>query len=183
MGSTSTNSCWVGSDGDAPTIARRTISDKKHLLAFAVSLDGNNYFFQLLNQGESMDSERYVMFLTSMFQHFSEVNRSFIISDFKVMQDNARPHISAFTTEYFHRQNVVLLKQPAYSPDLNACDRKIFPAFEMKRCHQSFNGYNEVCNFVNTFLGSFLPDGMRREQQKIVDTCDKIIANGGNYVI
>ena len=44
------------------------------------------------------------------------------LCDFLIVQDNARPHTSMKTTDYFKEEAVNLLPWPPYSPDLNVME-------------------------------------------------------------
>ena len=111
-------------DGGLQTPKRSTM-EKKFMAIVAVSLRGQHYF-EVLQRNESLNSERYVEFLTHMATYFAEMVNPVRFENMRLIQDNARPHVSSTTLEYLQGNNVRLIKQPAYSPDCNLCDRRTF---------------------------------------------------------
>ena len=181
LGCAATRRVWVSPDGDVPQIPRRTISDKKHLVCVAVTLSGK-FYIEVLENHESMDSDRYILFLKNMFAHFRGLYPSFIISDFILMHDNARPHISKKTKEYVDNNHIVLLKQPPYSPDFNLLDRLVFPAFEMKRHSCYLADHQRVYDAFSNFLIVFSRNGFINAKKNLVQTLEKVVEAGGSYL-
>ena len=65
-----------------------------------------------------------------MLHYLRNCENPILPENLRLIQDNARPHVSALTLQFFQEMNIRLLKQPAYSPDCNLCDRYIFPRME-----------------------------------------------------
>ena len=91
----------------------------------------SKYYHKVLEVGESMNSQRYKIFLNNMFRAFQQFYPSFIICDFILMHDNAGPHVAETIISHVNRNQYKLLKQAPYWPDTNLCDRLVFPAMEM----------------------------------------------------
>jgi len=181
LGCRATRTAWVDGAGDRPKIPRRTISDKKHLVCVAVTLAGS-YYHEVLEVGESMNSQRYLIFLNNMFRAFQRFYPSFIISDFILMHDNARPHVAETIISHVNRNQYKLLKQAPYSPDTNLCDRLVFPAMEMKRSHTLLLGKNAVNTFISEFLADFSITGFFNAKQALLRDLHKIVENDGEYL-
>ena len=45
----------------------------------------------------------------------------------RLQHDNARTHTPQLTQKYIEGRNTRIIRQPAYSRDLNLCDRYVFP--------------------------------------------------------
>lgn len=56
-----------------------------------------------------------------------------------IIHDNARPHKSRLTATFLKNNNIKIINQPAYSPDINLLDRFIFRNFESARAKITFN--------------------------------------------
>ena len=79
-------------------------------------------------------------------------------------------------------KNVRLLHQAPYSPDLNMCDRMIFPMLEMKRNIMELNTIEALQTYLNETLTNLTPATMRKEGAKLVEHCRRVIEAGGNYI-
>lgn len=79
---------WIDADGDRPQVARRTISDRKFMWLMAANFSGN-FYFEIMNDGGSVNAQRYLQFLHAALQSFS-VDLNCNMEDFTVMHDNAR---------------------------------------------------------------------------------------------
>jgi hypothetical protein len=51
-----------------------------------------------------------------------------------LLQDNAQPHKKATVVSYLEKKGVILLKQPAYSPDFNLMDCFVFTHLTTQPC-------------------------------------------------
>lgn len=146
---------WLPQDGsgdsDRPTIARRTQSDRKVQVIVASNFT-NQHYFEILEDGGSINSERYIQFLENAITHL-DIN-AVRLRSILWMHDNARPHSAALTCQYLEDRGVRLLKQPAYSPDLNLMDRYIFRNFEANRKNVNFSDVNEIRRYLANFLHS-----------------------------
>ena len=111
VGTKNVNRHWIGPDGDRPTVAQRTIHDVKTMILVAVTYDGL-FVADFLHKGETINSERYVQFLKKV--NFSLSRRANPISweEWILQHDNARPHMSLFTS--FHLRNRNKAHAPAF---------------------------------------------------------------------
>ena len=162
------NRGWVSSDGDRPQLARRCQSDKKSLIMVAICFDGKSYN-RVLEDGQSVNSEIYCDFLKSVFHSFSHrsVNRV-PVSQLILQHDNARPHTARYTKNFLETRKVELLPQPAYSPDMNLCDRYVFSMLETFRQHIVFENDLDIKRHVTKSLRSFTNEQLNHEFDKLV---------------
>lgn len=137
------NRIWVNGPGDRPTIARRTISDRKVLIIVASNYTKSLSYFELLHDGGSINAERYLRFLQNMITNFQTRLPAW---EMTIQHDNARPHVAQLIRLWLEEHHVSLLKQPAYSPDRNLMDRFIFRNYECYRRGKSFSDSTEVSN-------------------------------------
>ena len=167
-------------------IARKKQVDKKFHVMFALNFNGLHYY-KVLNRGETVNSESYTDFLQealTSFQTYTLVQqrRSVPWELCKLMQDNAPPHCSAHTRAFLEKKHCTLVKQAPYSPDLNLCDRTIFPKLEMRRSRVTFNSEKELRDFLDQELFTLTPDVMAHEFTMLLTHMQKVIGNDGNYV-
>lgn len=175
---------WLPKDGSGderrPEIARRTQSDKKLHLIFALNFSGQCYF-ELLEDGGSINSERYIQFIENAIDSFQLNNVQ--LHSMLWMHDNARPHNAHLTRDYVAEKGLKLLPQPAYSPDVNLCDRYVFRNFESYRQKKDFQSRVEVEEAVQAFIAIHLqPDKLRKELNELIIHCDKVVEVNGSYL-
>ena len=74
------------------------------------------------------------------------------------------------------------LWQSPYSPDLNLCDRLLFDWLKRQLRNEVLTDHEEVEISALQHLRSIPETTLSRELQRLLDHCDSIIANGGDYV-
>ena len=80
-------------------------------------------------------------------------------------------------------KNIRLLKQPAYSPDVNMCDRFVFPRLEaLRETEEDFVDKADLETFLREHLPSFTSNMMDKEFEKMKKHIDLIIQKEGHYV-
>lgn len=180
---------WTGADeaGDRDHTPKRSTMEKKFMAIVAVNFEGL-FFFRILERNQTVDSELYTDFLDDAAASFREqtlVNARTAVfwENMRLMHDNARPHVSIHTRNFLQEKNVRLVHQSAYSPDLNLCDRMIFPMLEMKRNKMELPDRNVLSHFLTEALTNLSLDSMRQQAVKLSDHCRKVVAAHGDYVL
>ncbi len=122
---------WLGKDDPRLTKCLRARSQKKVMLilffdsAGIISMD-------FVEEG-TVDSEVYIDSLRRMREAYRCKRPHFWrAKNFHLLQDNAGPHRSRDTNNYFASVEQSLWVHPAYSPDLNPCDFWAFPVVKEK---------------------------------------------------
>ena len=90
--------------------------------------------------------------------------------------------MSKYTKDFLQSKNCNLLKQSAYSPDINLCDRMSFPTLEMRRSKKLISNIAELETFLTNELSTLTPEIMHHELEKLKIHCLNIIENNGLYV-
>ena len=165
---------WVDPGGDRPTLARCGMSARKFHIIVGINFRGDHYF-EVLQAGESINSERYIAFL----QQILAVRRQGTVT---IMHDNARPHVARATNDFLQENNVERVVQPPYSPDMNLCDRYIFRNMEAHRAENVFNDRNSVLEFLGNYLEQFSRYKLGRELTRLREDLQKIIDLQGDYL-
>ena len=181
-GSRRSNKVWLAKGESRPQVPRRTQSDKKALVIVAISF-GGNFYFEVLPQHETVNSARYIQFLQSMHSKFSHSGRkSLSWKNSVIIHDNARPYVSRETTSFLTEKKITVWRQPAYSPDFNACDRWLFSFFEMKRSRHEFVDRNDLYEFLRSTLSSIDLSQFICQGERLSDDLSLIISAKGNYL-
>jgi len=89
--------------------------------------------------------------------------------------------VSKETTQCLENRHVNLIKQAPYSPDLNMCDRLIFPMLEMRRSKITLSSKHELEDFLNENLSTFTPEIMSHEREKLNVHLQNVIDVDGDY--
>ena len=181
VGSRLTNKVWISHDEKRPQIARRFQSDVKVLVIMAVSYGGHIYY-ELLNQGETINSGRYITFLQNMHNCFSHKRSSLGWRSSTIIHDNARPHISHETTTFFNKKHASILHQPAYSPDFNLLDRWVFSMLEKKRQRRNFQNRDDLKEFLQSILDNIPKTAFISQGDHLLADLNAVVLASGEYL-
>ena len=186
LGNIVTRKSWVPPDGDRCEVAKRMTVEMKFLALVAVSF-GSLHHFKVLNRHETVNSEVYTQFLDEAINKFNSyelrVQRRSVSWDTCIlMHDNATPHTSLFTTQFLQHKGCTLIRQPPYSPDVNICDRMVFPKAEMKRSGITFHEPNDVVEYLHKEFQTLTEQVMDHEFDMLTLHLRNVIDNNGNYV-
>ena len=148
-------------------------------MIFACNFMEDSYY-ELLNDGGSVNSARYVTFIQNAIQNFDLNNIE--LHKMKWMHDNARPHVSALTRTFLSDVGLTLIPQPPYSPDLNLNDRYVFRNLESARSKCDFNSVDEIREFIDNYSRRLTAAALRKELLGLRDHCQQVIEKDGHYV-
>jgi len=173
----------TSAQGDEPVrhTARRSPMEKKFMAIVAVSQRGDHYF-EMLELNEHVNAERYIQFLKRMEAYFKNLQNPILAENMRLQQDNARPHTAQRTMAYLEERNIRLVRQPAYSPDMNLLDRYIFPRLEAARPKVNFASLNDIQDFISRELPNFTANRMNKALDDLIVHLRKVIGSGGKYV-
>lgn len=172
---------WLSEAGDVPIrqTARRSTMENKYLAIVAVSQKGKHYY-EVLERNVTVNADLYIGFLTRMERYFRELQNPILPENMRIQQDNATPHTAHRTAAHMEEMNIRWVRQPPYSPDLNLCDRYIFPRLEAVR--PKFESADDIRRFLDHEIPNFTQDRMRKALLDNIEHVRKVIDNGGNYV-
>lgn len=172
---------WLSAGGDEPLrqTARRSPMEKKFLVIIAVSQKGQHYF-EVLERNQNIDAQRYMQFITNLINFLQRLPNPLNPENMRLQHDNARPHTARDTAEYLENLNVRLIRQPPYSPDVNLCDRYVFPRLEALTTQ--FESAEEIKNFLSVELPKFDKARMSNALEEAVKHIEKVIDAGGSYL-
>lgn len=172
---------WVSASGDERAIqtARRSPMEKKFMAIIAVSQRGY-HFFKVLPKNQYINSEIYIQFLMDLEVFLLSQPNAIRPENMRLLHDNARPHASRATSEHIESRNIRHLRQPPYSPDVNLCDRFIFPRLEALT--KDFQTIEDINQFLSQELPKFTSLRMEKALESMITDMQAIINNGGAYL-
>lgn len=176
------NKVWMNPANPRPRIVRPKLTNRKTMLLFAFTGDGKCHC-QSADPGETVTSEVYVDFIHTIGEKWrTRRNNSTKLCQLWWQHDNARPHTANNTKEFLLRRKVKIIRQSAYSPDLNQCDRWIFK--DMKKClrQRNFLSSHEILESSLHWFNNVPRDRFENELRKLIDHCKAVIECGGDYV-
>lgn len=176
------NKCWLSKDQARPTVVKPKLTQRKVLLIVAFTGD-RKFNVEVCVPGEIVDSDRYIEFVRNTGEKWRRLHSSPTkLSELIWQHDNARAHSSTQTTDFFQRRSVTLLRQSAYSPDLNQCDGWLFKILKNELKKVDFSDANEVLNHTLQVLRSIPKERFINEINKLVQHCKNVIKLNGDYV-
>ena len=96
--------------------------------------------------------------------------------------DNAKPHTAATVSEFLEKQHITKIFQSPYSPDLNLCDRFLFPWLKSELRKHVFTNYLQVQNVALRVLRQFTEESLSNEVDKLLSHCQAVIDASGEYI-
>lgn len=141
-------------------------------------------YYELLNNGQTINSELYCQQLTRLNEALKEkrpklVNRKGVVFH----HDNARPHTSLMTRNKLTELGWEVLMHPPYSPDLAPSDYHLFRSLQNslggKKLADRRAAENHLVQFFASKPEKFYTDGIMKLREK----WQKVIDNNGQYII
>ena len=173
---------WIEKKQTKPTVARAKITKRKPMLLVAITCKLKRYSLTLLLPGHTVNSDVTIQLLNYTKRRFSQVRRNPIaLKDMVLLWDNARLHICSRTTTFLKQAKIQQLKQSAYSPDLNFCDRFPFRKLKSGMKGVTLGSLEDVMSVRRQQLDRTSEREMVRELEKLRDHCNMVIQLGGDY--
>lgn len=117
---------WRGKSSPAKKIARMSKSKIKCMLITFFDLRGLIHY-EFVPKGQTVNQHFYKDVLTRLFEKLRNKRPEMWQSrDFRILHDNARPHVSLLVNDFLAEKRVSVMPHPPYSPDLSPCDFFLF---------------------------------------------------------
>jgi hypothetical protein len=178
----SDNKAWLPPQAPRPAVVRPQLTAKKTMLCIVFTGNGK-VFAEVTERGEVVDSEWFVDFVHQTGEHWRKLRGdATCLRELLWQHDNARPHQSATTKDFFKKRQIQMVLQSPYSPDLNQCDRWLFKELKrgLRQCQLS--NAQDVLQETLTFFRQIPVERFKSELEKLEQHCHHVIAVGGNYV-
>ena len=165
-----------------PRVVRDSAMTTKKLLSVIFTAN-RKFHVQATKKGEQIDSEYFIDFLRTCGNKWRALRSDPThLKDLLLQFGNAQPHVSATTKTFLADRHVKTLWKSPYSPDLNLCDRWLFMWLKKSFKERTFNDADEVAEAALQVLRSTPESTYQHQIQKLVDYCQMVIDNGGDYV-
>ena len=172
---------WLSKGADPPKKAKVQNSTKKlMLIAF---FDCDRMIYQhWLSKGQTINSTYYCEVISTFLSHLHRKRPEKIEQGWILHQDNARPHVSRETIEFFSKKNIETLPHAPYSPDLAPCDFWLFTQLKTRLASQRFDNEEGLKQAVQGVLGQRCQGGLLHVFESWMERMQKCIDVGGKYV-
>lgn len=173
---------WLDPDQAAQQTPKLDYYGKKVLLCIWWDFKGIVYY-ELLNQGQTINATRYSQQLRRLNQEL-DLKRPFSGHGTRpliLLHDNAKPHVAIKTQKTIENLGWQVLPHPAYSPDLAPTDYYLFRSLEISVRGRSFENVDDLRKYLDQFFASkpqsYYRDGIRQ----LPDRWQMVKDNQGNY--
>jgi transposase len=113
---------WYRKDEDVKPHMTKPRNNRKIMIWGGISRKGQTPLHIIrLDEGEKVTSEVYVDCLENNL--IESMNKKHGEKKWRLLQDNARPHVAENTLNYFNERNIKTMSHPPYSPDLNPIEK------------------------------------------------------------
>lgn len=168
--------------GSRPPLKAKTVNSEKKLMLI-VFFDARGLIYQhWVPRGQTINSSYYVEVIRRFLRHLGIKRPDYKTCDWFFHQDNARPHVSRETMDFFKKRKVPLLGHPPYSPDLAPCDFHLFPELKKKLAGTHFLSDFELQQVCQGYLIQMSKNGYFSIFENWLKRCKLCIEREGDYV-
>jgi histone-lysine N-methyltransferase SETMAR len=174
---------WCHQSEKRPRIVKLIPNVAKSLLMICYTSDGKFYIEGTIKD-ETIDSTRYMEFVGNCIEYMRKYKGKSLHKNEIIWQhDNAKPHISVLTKQFFQTQNIDLIKQSTYSPDLNQCDRWLNKYLKREMKKMSYDTLDELLKNARKILKAVPHEVLEKELNNLIRHCKSVINCGGDYTM
>jgi [histone H3]-lysine36 N-dimethyltransferase SETMAR len=146
---------WSKKDEPIQSTSKADIHQKKVMLSVWWDFKGIVFFFELLSDNTTINSEVYCHQLDKLNDSLKQKRPELINrKDVVFHQDNARPHTSLVTRQKLLQLGWDILPHPPYSPDLAPSDYYLFRSLQNFLDGKTFTSNEEVKHHLDQFFAS-----------------------------
>ena len=162
---------------------RKRYSSKKGDAICLVGFQRNRFFFELLPNNTTINSEVYYHQLDKLNDSLKQkrpelINRKGVVFH----QDNARPHTSLLARQKLLELGWDIMPHPPYSPDLAPSDYYLFRSLQNFLDGKTFTSNEEVKNHLNQFFASKEQKFYERGIMLLPERWQRILDQNGQYI-
>ena len=174
---------WITQDGQKPTTPHPKLTKRKTMVLKGFTCCTKRFSVSILPPETTADTNVMIQYLKDTGHRFSNLKKNKIkLGELMLMWDNARPHSAHETQAFLVHRDIQPVKQPAYSPDLNLCDRFLFSKIKHRLQALDFEGNEDVKDCMPRVVRSLPEDELFKQLKKLRDHCQTVIKAGRDYV-
>lgn len=140
-------------------------------------------YYELLRPNETITGERYQEQLMQLSSELKVKRPQYATRHDKVIfqHDNARPHVARVVKNTLDALKWDVLPHPPYSSDIAPSDYHLFRSMYHALVKQHFNSYEEVKNWVDSWIAAKDEEFFRRGIRMLPERWQKVVDNDGQY--
>lgn len=167
---------WRSPGEKTSATPKKDFRHKKAMLCVFWSARGIEYW-ELLEQGQTVNSEVYCRQLEQLNQRLNRRRRAQVV----FLDDNAKPHRSKLTNAKINELGWDRVDHPPYSPDLAPSDFHLFRSLQHFLKGKRFENIDEMSEALEEFFDSKDVDFYRRGIMKLPEKWQEVIEVDGEY--
>ena len=167
---------WLDPDEKPSATQKKDFRYKKAMLCVFWSARGVEYW-ELLEQGQTVNSEVYCCQLDQLNQRLNGRSRAQVV----FLDDNAKPHRSRVANAKIQELGWDRLDHPPYSPDLAPSDFHLFRSLQHCLKDKCFDSIDEMQESLEEFFDSKDAEFHHRGIMKLPEKWQKVIDVDGEY--
>ena len=174
---------WIPQDGQKPTTPQPKLTKRDTMVLMGFTCCPKRFSVAILPPGTTADRNVMFQYLKDTGHRFNNLKKNKIkLGELMLMWDNSKHHSAHETQAFIVHRDTQPVKQPAYSPDLNLCDRFLFRKIKHRLKGYDFGGHEYVKDCMQRVVRSLPEDELFQQLKKLRDHCQPIIEAGGDYV-
>lgn len=172
---------WLEKGAPPPKKAKVQNSTKKIMLVAFFDIKGMIYQ-HWVPKAQTINSAYYIEVISKFLDHLRKKRPEKLEAGWILHQDNARPHTSRETMEFFAKKKINVLPHAPYSPDLAPCDFWLFPQLKAKLAGHTYDTEMELKVAVEGVLRQLCYGGLQHVFDSWMKRMHKCKAVKGEYV-
>lgn len=141
-------------------------------------------YWELLNDGITIDSDRYCQQLDSLTCALKKIRPNLINRKGVILQhDNAKPHTSKMTQQKIRELGYEVLPHPPYSPDIAPSDYYLFRSMAHFLKGKNYQKLDDIKNDLQSFFDQKTPEFYSDGIHSLVDRWQRVVETDGEYLI
>ena len=175
------NMMWMAEDELRPVVAKKGFQSRKRLFIIFFNCEGP-VVVDILPEKTTLTGTYYRQnILPGLIQDIEQNRPTTGVKDILSHHDNASPHKAKIVEDYLEEQELQVLPNPPYSPDLAPCDFWLFPTLKECLAGRKFYGLQDLAKAVLSELRSIPKEDYAAAMEKWIAPLWTCIKRQGEY--
>ena len=171
---------WLPPDADRPEKERVMISSKKIMVTIVWNTSGM-LLIDMLPKGVKYNSDYYINHILRPLVEILDNDPDHSREKFVIHADNAKPHTSKKTVEFFEENKIKKAIHPSYSPDVAPTDFFQLGYIKGRLQGMKFEEPDELFSTIIEIANSIPPDILHQAYREWLTRLDQVCAKNGAY--